>query len=268
MNIPQLKTLFDTLETTFESLGIDYYLIGALAREVWYRRGDVRFRATRDVDFAILVGRYAEFEMVKDRLRNQGFHGVEANEFVLFAPNGLQVDILPFSHVEENIVASVHGTGLTSMHICGLGDVFKCGTRHVELETGNRFKVATLPAIVLLKIIAFDDRPEVRQKDARDIANIIINFFNLNTDLIYRDHHDLFGDADMSLEILSCTVIGREMKKIAALNPVLQKRIIVILQQHISDFGQSTFLLQMVYECKRDLTEVRLFLNSILLGMG
>jgi len=86
MNLPQLRTLFDTLEITFESLGIDYYLVGALAREVWFRKGDVRFRATKDVDFAILIGRYAEFEMVKGRLKNQGFHGAEANEFVLFAP--------------------------------------------------------------------------------------------------------------------------------------------------------------------------------------
>jgi hypothetical protein len=72
----------------------------------------------------------------------------------------------------------------------------------------------------------------------------------------------------MSLEILSCVVIGREIKKIIASNRTLQERIIRIMQNHIRDFGQSTFLLQMAFECKRDLTEMRLYLNSILLGMS
>ncbi len=37
-------------------------------------------------------------------------------------------------------------------------------------------KAATLPAIVLLKLIAYDDRPEHRIKDPGDIAGIIYYF--------------------------------------------------------------------------------------------
>lgn len=49
-------------------------------------------------------------------------------------------------------------------------EVYQSGTEEVEMETGHNFKIATLPSIVLLKLIAFDDRPEKRSKDARDIA--------------------------------------------------------------------------------------------------
>jgi|GEM_PF-4865231 len=35
----ELKDVFDELEEAFENLNIDFYLIGALARDVWYARG-------------------------------------------------------------------------------------------------------------------------------------------------------------------------------------------------------------------------------------
>jgi len=52
-------------------LGIDYYLIGA---------------ATKDVDFAVLIGSQKEYEALKDYLReDKGFVGPKANSFVLIA---------------------------------------------------------------------------------------------------------------------------------------------------------------------------------------
>ena len=36
----ELKEVFDELEEAFAHLNIDFYLIGALARDIWYARGD------------------------------------------------------------------------------------------------------------------------------------------------------------------------------------------------------------------------------------
>jgi len=76
------------------------------------------------------------------------------------------------------------------------------------------------------------------------------------------------AEADVSLEILSCVVIGREIKKIVVSNCALHERISRFLKNHVRDFGQSTFLLQMAFECKRDLTEMQLYVNSILAGIS
>jgi hypothetical protein len=35
----ELKEVFDALEEAFAATGTDYYLIGALARDIWYARG-------------------------------------------------------------------------------------------------------------------------------------------------------------------------------------------------------------------------------------
>jgi predicted nucleotidyltransferase len=72
-------------------------------------------------------------------------------------------------------------------------EVYKSGTTELTLQTGHHFNIATLPSIVLLKLIAFDDRPENRFKDPRNIINIILHFFDLQAELIYSQHSDLFA---------------------------------------------------------------------------
>ena len=107
----------------------------------------------------------------------------------------------------------------------------------------------TLPSIVLLKIVAYDDRPEVRSKDAGDIADIIHHFFDLQPNLIYSEEHlDLFSDdgEDKPLQEISAVVIGREIKKIVSSNVGLAKRIQLILQTHIDKKEESQFVKNMV----------------------
>ncbi len=50
----ELKEVFDALEKAFHAKQIDFYLIGALARNIWYARGSKGFRTTKDLDFAVI----------------------------------------------------------------------------------------------------------------------------------------------------------------------------------------------------------------------
>lgn len=81
-------------------------------------------RATRDADFAILVGIEAQFEEVKEYLKNKkGFQDSSKNMYVLFSPNGYQVDILPFGAMEIDEKDRIAGTGLTSIGVNGFSEV-------------------------------------------------------------------------------------------------------------------------------------------------
>ncbi len=40
----ELKEVFDAVEQAFNATGTDYYIIGALARDVWYSRGNKTMR--------------------------------------------------------------------------------------------------------------------------------------------------------------------------------------------------------------------------------
>lgn len=247
----ELKEVFDALEEAFSVTGTDYYVIGAIARDVWYAKGSKTFRQTKDVDFAILVGSKADYEAIKQYLKdNKQFIDSKRNLFVMITPSGIQVDIFPFGEIEIDDEVSFTEEGLANIKVNGFMEVYQSGTEKVEMETGHHFEVATLPSIVLLKLIAFDDRPEMRSKDARDIANIIHHFFDLKADYIYREHSDLFVDEDddQTLEEIAAKVIGREIKKICADNQPLLERLKQILQSNIDIKEESLFIRNMVAE--------------------
>lgn len=261
----EIKEIFDAVEEAFNATGTDYYIIGALARDIWYSRRSKTMRQTKDVDFAVLVGSLEDYEAVKQYLKeNKNFVERKGNSFVMFTPSGVQVDILPFGELEIDDGVSIAGEGLTNIKVNGFMEVYQSGTEDVEMETGHNFKIATLPSIVLLKLIAFDDRPEKRSKDARDIANIIFHFFDLQADLIYEKHTDLFADEanDQSLEEIAATVIGREIKKISASNESLMERLKKILHSHIELKDESLFIRNMVSETEGTVeTSVQLLKN-------
>ncbi len=247
----ELKDVFDALEEAFAATGTDYYIIGALARDIWYSRGSKTFRQTRDVDFAVLVGSQEEYEAVKQYLKeNKRFVDTKGNSFVMLTPSGVQVDILPFDEIEIDDGVSIAGGGLSNIKVNGFMEVYQSGTAEVEMQTGHNFKIATLPSIVLLKLIAFDDRPEKRSKDARDIANIIEHFFELQADLIYNNHADLFSDEDddQALQEIAAIVIGREIKAMCAANEPLRERVTRILKAHIDLKEDSLFVRNMIAE--------------------
>ncbi|GAB2821233.1 nucleotidyl transferase AbiEii/AbiGii toxin family protein [Ferruginibacter profundus] len=247
----ELKDLFDALEEAFEATGTDYYIIGALARDVWYSRGNKTFRQTKDVDLAILVGSQEDYNAIKQYLsQNKGFTATKNNSFVMLTPAGVQVDILPFGEIEIDDGVTITGTGLSNIKVNGFMEVYKFGTEEIEMQTGHQFKIATLPAIVLLKLIAFDDRPEMRSKDARDIANIVAHFFDLQADFIYREHVNLFTEEESyrTLEQIAAIVIGREISKIVASNKTIKERLQRILKTHIELGADSLFVRNMVTE--------------------
>ena len=232
----RLKSLIDALEEAFLALGIDYYLIGALARDFWYDRAKKTYRTTKDADFAILVGSQSQFEAVKQYLRDhKNFQDIKEDSLRMLSPEGVQVDILPFGEFEID----------TKIKFDALLEVYRAGTEEVDQTTGNSFKVATLPAIVLLKFIAFDEQPEKRLKDPGDIANIIINFFELQTELIYDNHPDLFENEERTLDEIGAIVIGREMKKICKDNFELLTRIKTIIKRNV-DLQENSILVRKI----------------------
>ncbi len=267
----ELKEVFSALEEAFAATGTDFYIIGALARDVWYARGEKSFRGTKDVDFAVLVGSHEEYDAVRNYLKEHShFQDTKENSFVMVTPKGIQVDILPFGEIEIDDGITVTGEGMTSIKVNGFNEVYQSGTAEIELITGHHFKVATLSSIVLLKFIAFDDRPERRTKDARDIANIIDHFFDLQADLIYGKHVDLFKDENdpRTLQDISAVVIGREIKEICAGNARLLERLQKILQDHIDRAEDSSFIRNMVAEIKKDVEECIGFLKHLLSSLA
>lgn len=228
----KLSDMLSALERGLDKFGIDYYLVGAVARDVWMTavHGIQPARITGDIDFAILINDSATYLDLKNYLiETEGFSPYKGNAFVLVWKGFVNVDLLPFGEIADK-QAKVHldGSGLTSISVPGFREVYLSGLPEAELEEKHNFKFCSLPGLVLLKLIAYQDRPEARRDDIKDISYILTHFFEMQADNIYDNHNDLFGDREL-LEI-AAHVIGREMAEILQPNQELFERIRQLLE--------------------------------------
>lgn len=232
----QFKEIFMALERGFIKFGIDFYLVGATARDLWMKgiHDLPPKRATGDIDFGIMIKDSFVFDDLKSYLIDEeGFIPSKGNEFVLIWKDKSQVDLIPFGDLESEGMVTVKGTGFTSMNVEGFKEVYEKASEEIITED-QRFKVCTLPGVVILKLIAWDDRPEVRKDDIDDIAEIIKNYFHLNDEVIFEQHSDLFTD-DIELYEIASQFLGREIGKIVSGNPKLVERIKGILENGLND---------------------------------
>lgn len=260
--------ILEALERGFQKFDIDYYLIGAVAREVWMRglKDITPRRATSDIDFGVLLKDSDHFDELKNYfIQTEGFSSYRENAFVLIAPGGRQIDILPFGEIEKEGKVTVKGTGMTTLYVDGMKEVYAEGLPEVTFEDKITFKVCTLPGVVLLKFVAWDDRPEIRRDDLTDIADIIFHFFNIYDEMIWAQHNDLFGD-EKSLERISTRVLGREMGKILGRNDDLKERILGILSSNGNGKAEQISVI-IAGTLGKTADEISLLLNEIVTGI-
>lgn len=187
----------------------------------------------------------------------------------MISPTEVRVDLLPFGEINIDDGVQLTSEGMTSIEANGFMEVYQAGTAAATIETGHVFKAATLPAIILLKLLAYSVKPDKRHKDARDIADIIQYFFELQADLIYEHHNDLFGESEpaRTLEEIASIVIGREMKKMCADNRSLLGRLTAILSQEIAQEQRSAFLKQMTEATKKPIDQMLNWLQALNQGL-
>lgn len=240
---PYISEMLTALENGLNKYGIDFYLVGAVARDVWMTAiNDIPpSRVTGDIDFAVFINDKNTYADLREYLINiEGFIPYKGNGFVLKWKNIIQIDLMPFGEIEakpSNI--TVEGTGLTSLNMPGFKEIYDSGLPEAELEEKHRFKFCTLPGIVLLKLLAFQERPEIRRDDIKDISKILKHFFDMYANEIYEKHNDLFGAKDVNLNWIAARVLGRDMSKIALLNEDLYIRIRAILKKNTMDIHSS-----------------------------
>ena len=105
----------------------------------------------------------------------------------------------------------------------------------MKFENNKTYLVATLPSIILLKLIAWDNNPDYRGKDVEDISYIFDNF-----DIYTDDSYELFTEVEP--QYISARTIGRKINYIIAESLDLKNQIIRIIENQIKNPDKSRFI--------------------------
>ena len=232
LSIDGLKDVFIQISETCKELEIDFFIIGAIARNIWYVSNNENSRGTKDIDFGVYVSDVKKYNELREELKsNYGYKESTENAFCLITQDGKQIDLLPFGEIEKEGQVIIEGKGLTKVNLDGFKEAFEFGVNEVEIGE-EKYKACSIPGVMILKLIAYDDRPNRRIKDIVDINSICLNYPALEADFIWGNHFDLY-EGDIEHYEVGVIVLGREMKKLVLTNSDLENRIISIIDKAI-----------------------------------
>ena len=190
---PDLLMLVRALDRVTKQLQIPYFVIGATARDLLIEHvyGLETTRATRDIDFAVAVSSWENFARLKEQLIATGaFQAGEQSHRLTFGEDSgaYPLDLVPFDGVERDGEIAWPPAGDVVMNVAGYADALDSAL-DVEIEPGFTVKIVSLPAMAILKILAWNDRPE-RDKHAADVL-LLLRHYHLTgqLDRLYDDAH-------------------------------------------------------------------------------
>ena len=222
------------MEPVFTAFEIDYYLVGAVARDIHLGvdPNSAALRKTNDVDLAILVNNDIQFKKLKQTLEATGHFSQHPTENIkLYYHQAIEVDLLPFGDIEQDNRNVRLTDPLFVLNMPGFREIYPSLEEMVVSEDLS-VKVCSMEGIILLKLISNNDRPE-RTKDIADIEHIIGVYFDLYSGSIYDEHFDAMDlystDQRDYLQLVCARVIGRKIKSLLTDSEALCDRVRRIL---------------------------------------
>lgn len=164
------------------SLNIDFMVVGAMARDLVlvHGYGAAIERGTRDVDFAINVAGWDEFNALRNMLISTGYRPDSNRLHRLHWRDDddlpWEIDIVPFGGIAKpNQTIGWPPDQAFIMNVHGFEEVFEHALQvQISKNPMSIISVASPPGVAVLKLVAWVDREvDLKSKDAADFAYLI-----------------------------------------------------------------------------------------------
>lgn len=240
---PVTIELLYAVNAAAQAEGVAHMLVGATARDILLTHvlGLEAPRATRDVDFAVAVADWKQFDAVKHRLlANANFSEGRGEGQCLYykieeSGQHYQLDLLPFGGIarEDKQVAWPPDMN-TIMNVAGYDDVL-AAAEEVAFTANLVGKVVSLPGLAILKLVAWSDRGRGNPKDAHDLIHLMWNYAGAgNLDRVYEEDGVIDAGHD-DPDLAGAYLLGKDIRRIVSQET--RQVIVAILQQ---DFARLT----------------------------
>ncbi|MCY7296763.1 nucleotidyl transferase AbiEii/AbiGii toxin family protein [Alteromonas sp. a30] len=177
-----IKTAADATQTPF-------FIAGATARDIILHHifGRNAGRRTQDIDTAIYVSSWEEFNEMKYALIRAGLSETREIQRLRDNESGLPIDIIPFGHIaDNNFDVSWPPEHWVTLSIAGFQEAFDASIT-VDIGYETPIRVASLAGLALLKLIAWNDRHLTTDKDASDFFTLLEQYQDIHSDRLYED---------------------------------------------------------------------------------
>tara|TARA_R110002124_G_scaffold106139_1_gene257559 strand:+ start:8157 stop:9017 length:861 start_codon:yes stop_codon:yes gene_type:complete len=231
--IPHFSEVFHLIDEVMKKFGVPYYLIGASAIALELLKDNIKpSRGTKDIDFAIMLSSMKEYEAIGEALKIKGFRKAKEPWTYYFEKDNVVIDLLPFGQIQENDTEDFNKR-YSDLHILGFQEVLESPS---PIQIENRWvSVPPLAGMILLKLIAWSDRPEERDNDLGDILKIITHFYDIGFDKITEEHYDTMITDDFDEKIIAAEVLGREARKYLKKSKPFNDRIQKVVAENLTE---------------------------------
>ena len=174
----QNNLLYDTLKALSKVM----YVVGALARDIAMEilKMPPSPRRTADLDVAIALKDWSQFELLKEQLLKNNFvKGKPKQRFYYKGEDGnndYEIDIVPFGELETDEKVAWPPEGNPEMSVKCFKDVMNIADT-VVIDDTIIVKMAPLSGQFLIKFDTWIDRHLLTDKDAADMLYIMDNFY-------------------------------------------------------------------------------------------
>lgn len=265
-NRSELRPLADlarSLQAVASPLRIELFLMGAAARDLMmtHAHGFQASRLTEDVDFAVMVQSWGDYEKLHSGL-------IASGEFVarpgpamhrLKHVRGLPLDIVPFGGVErpDRKIEWPAERGVT-FDCFGVKEAFDASIR-VRLPLDVELRVASIPALAILKTCAWHDRRRTHPgRDAPDLLLFARSYMDCgNLDRAASQHADLFDTEGFDHTEAGARLLARDMA--AIISAAGRERLLAILRPEADVEGP----LLLAHQSAMDMERARRLLKAM-----
>ena len=240
---PLIIELFADIANIAESMGIQFFVVGATVRDMilMYGYGIQTTRATMDIDFGIQVVNWDQYEKFINGLISTTYFKLTPQRRQRLEYKGIiMIDVIPFGAIAgpEYLLNWPKEDGI-EMNTLGFMESYEYSLI-VRLRENPVLDIrfASLAGLALMKIIAWNDNPARGGRDAEDLRLIVDNYLDAgNLERMYEKEIDIIdrlkehGNVDYIRA--GARLLGRDIAAIAT--PESKRKILEILDKETGD---------------------------------
>ena len=215
-----LEDLFRALARAASDEGLDFFVVGAIARDMLtVLAHDIRIkRATEDVDCGIRVRSWEEDARLREALiRTTEFRQDLKQRQRLIYRERIKVDLVPFGVIEDEEGKILWPPEMDfEMNTLGFVEAYLDSVT-VRVAEDIELKTASLPGLALMKLVAWKDRRHRYRKDAQDLGFIMSVYLDAgNQERVYEEDGDAIDllDDDFDYDLAGARLLGRDLGQI------------------------------------------------------